>query len=75
MDLYSSIKPAFVTLLLLAGGGRVLFLFFQKQTRTMWMTIGIVAVLGFFINGPQETINAGNGLIRLVLNWISTIGG
>lgn len=75
MDLYSNIKPAFITLLLIFAVGRAIYLFFKKASREMWMTLGIAAVLGFFINGPQETLNAFGGLIRLVLNWISTLGG
>ncbi|GAK31913.1 hypothetical protein WOSG25_190210 [Weissella oryzae SG25] len=75
MDLYSSIKPAIITILMFAAVIYAVFKFFKKETRAMWIGIGIAAVLLYFIKSPQEALSSFDGLIKLVLNWISSLGG
>ncbi|GAK31926.1 hypothetical protein WOSG25_200080 [Weissella oryzae SG25] len=75
MDLYSGLKPGLITIILLVAAWRVGVFYAKSETKSMWMAIGIAALVVFFVNGPQETMNSFNGIFRLVLNWISTLGG
>lgn len=75
MDLYGSIKPALVTVLLIVVVVRAVMHLIKKETKEMWISVLIGAIILVIVNGPEQTLNSFQGLVNLVLDYISTLGG
>ncbi|QYU58817.1 hypothetical protein K1728_05305 [Weissella confusa] len=75
MDFYNSLKPLFLVIVVIIAGARAMKHYGKSETKDMWLSIGIGALVYFFVNGPQESLNAFSGLINALLNWIQGLGG
>lgn len=74
MELYNSFKPALLFIIFLIGAGKAVFHFGKNEIKGMWITIFVAMGIYFFVNGPQKTMQAGDGLMNAILNFISTFG-
>jgi len=75
LDFYNSIKPLLLTGTVIIAGARALGHYGKNEAKDMWMAILIGALVFFFINGPQNTLQAFSGILNALLNWVKGIGG
>jgi hypothetical protein len=75
LDFYNSIKPLLLVGTVVISGWRALLHFGKNESKDMWMSVLIGAVVYFFINGPANTMQAFSGILNALLNWVKGIGG
>ncbi|WP_337089648.1 TcpD family membrane protein [Leuconostoc pseudomesenteroides] len=75
MDFYNSIKPLLLVGTVVIAGGRALMHYGKNESKDMWTSIFIGALVYFFVNGPQNSLQAFSGILNALLNWVKGIGG
>ncbi|QEA46248.1 hypothetical protein FGL72_03590 [Leuconostoc citreum] len=75
MDIYNALKPVLLFGVVVIAGGRSIGHYGKNETKAMWVTILIGALVYFFVNGPANTLNAFSGLMNTILNYIQGLGG
>lgn len=75
MDFYNSIKPLLLAGTVIIAGGRAVYHFGKNETKDMWMMILYGSLIYFFINGPQNSLQAFSGILNALINWVKGIGG
>ncbi|MBZ5961364.1 hypothetical protein KII94_08815 [Leuconostoc gelidum subsp. gasicomitatum] len=75
MDIYNAIKPVLLGAVALIAGGKAVGHFGKSETKQLWITLGLGGLILFFVNGPQKSLGAFDGLMNALLNFISGLGG
>lgn len=58
MDFYNSIKSLLLVGTVVIAGGRALMHYGKNESKDMWVSIFIGALVYFFVNGPQDSLQA-----------------
>ncbi|MGR8808813.1 TcpD family membrane protein [Leuconostoc citreum] len=74
MEFYNAIKPVLLLAIIVIAGGKAIKNFGNNETKAMWITLIVGGVLMFFINGPQRSLGAFDGLMNALLRMISGLG-
>ncbi|CAK1254288.1 hypothetical protein R55227_BLOPHJLP_01601 [Fructobacillus tropaeoli] len=74
MELFNALKPVFLGVVVIIASVRAAGHYGKKEMMQMWMTMAVGAVVAFFINGPERTFNAFNGILNALINMISGVG-
>ncbi|GDZ82883.1 TcpD family membrane protein [Leuconostoc citreum] len=75
MDIYNAVKPVLLIGVALIAGGKAIGHYGKNETKQLWITLGIGGLIFFFVNGPQKSLGAFDGLMNALLNFISGLGG
>ncbi|MGO2909425.1 TcpD family membrane protein [Leuconostoc citreum] len=75
MDFYNSIKPLLLGGTVIIAGWRALKHYGKNEGKEMWTAIGVGALVYFFVNGPQNSLQAFTGLLNSLINYLKGMGG
>ncbi|WP_349533861.1 TcpD family membrane protein [Leuconostoc citreum] len=75
MELYNSLKPLLQGVAVVIAGWRALNHYTKNESKEMWMAIGVGALVYYFLGGPATTLQAFNGLLNAVMNFLKGMGG
>ncbi|MDI6572941.1 TcpD family membrane protein [Leuconostoc lactis] len=75
MDIYNAVKPVLLIGVALIAGSKAISHYGKNETKQLWITLGLGGLIFFFVNGPQKSLAAFDGLMNALLNFISGLGG
>ncbi|MCM0582704.1 hypothetical protein H9L19_04695 [Weissella diestrammenae] len=75
MALYDGLKPGLIWIVCLVAAGFMIWAMGKKHMGEMLTYFLVAAFVLFFINGPENALGSMNGVIQLIMNFFSSLGG